>query len=118
MQQPNNPRQLRIEMPPNPSAVYSNTVIISHTQNEVVFDFIQIMPNDPRARIQQRIVMTPAHAKMFLNALMENIRRYEDAHGVLKLPPRPQSLAEELFKDIRPPDLENDANEGQDDEYE
>ena len=29
---------------------------------------------------------------MFLNALIENIGRYEAAQGEIKLPPRPESL--------------------------
>ena len=93
-------RQLRIEFPANQSAVYSNNVMISHTNAEVIFDFIQIMPNDPRLKVQQRIVMTPASAKMFLNAFAENVRRYEGKHGEINLPPRPQSLAEQLFKSV------------------
>lgn len=86
-------------MPLNPSATYANMVMVSHTQFEVMLDFIQVIGHDPRARVQQRIVMTPAHAKMFLNALAENLTRYEAANGEIKLPP---SLAEQLFKGIQP----------------
>ncbi len=107
-------RQLRLEMPKNPNATYANTVMISHTQNEVIFDFIQVMPNDPRARIQHRIVMTPTHAKMFMKALDENVKRYETKHGDIKLPPRPESLAEQLFRSVRPG--ENPEDESDDDE--
>lgn len=101
MQPPNNnPRQIKVELPANPGAIYSNTVMISHTQHEVIFDFIQVLPNDPRARIQQRVVMTPAHAKMFLNALQENLGRFETRFGEITLPPRPGSLADQLFSNI------------------
>lgn len=99
-------------MPPNPSATYANMVMISHTQFEVILDFIQVISHDPRARVQQRIVMTPAHAKMFLNALAENLTRYENANGEIKLPP---SLAEQLFKGIQPM---QPADEGETDENE
>lgn len=95
---PNNKRQIKVEMPPNPSATYANMVMISHTQFEVMLDFIQVIGHDPRARVQQRIVMTPAHAKMFLNALAENLTRYETTNGEIKLPP---TLAEQLFKGIQ-----------------
>lgn len=100
--QPAGKRQLKLEMPANPTATYSNMVMISHNQHEVTLDFIQVLPNDPRARIQQRIIMTPAHAKMFLQALAENIERYEAAYGPLVVPPRPESLADQLFKGIQP----------------
>ncbi len=98
-------------MPPNPSATYANMVMISHTQFEVMLDFIQVIGHDPRARVQQRIVMTPAHAKMFLNALAENLTRYETANGEIKLPP---SLAEQLFKGIQavPPNDEETNDNG------
>jgi hypothetical protein len=107
--QPKQPqkRQLRLEMPRDASAIYSNTVMVSHTMNEVILDFIQIMPNDNRARVQKRIVMTPAHAKMFLNALQDNMQKFEDKHGEINLPQR-QSLADQLFGSVKPTTDEDD----------
>lgn len=102
-----NKRQIRLELPKDPSAVYSNTVMISHTANEVVFDFIQIMPNDNRARVQKRIIMTPAHAKMFLNAMNENMTKFEDKHGEIIVPQKP-SLADQLFGGIKSTDEDDD----------
>ena len=101
-QQPGRNRKIRFEIPANLNATYANTVIISHNKNEMIFDFIQIMPNDPRARVQQRIVMTPAHARLFLKALEENVSRYEDKFGEIEVPAQPQSLAERLFGAVRP----------------
>lgn len=93
-------RKIKLEMPKEPNATYANTVMISHTQHEVFCDFIQIIPQEQRARVQKRIVMTPAHAKMFLRAMEENLRRYEDRHGEIELPPRPESLADQLFRGV------------------
>lgn len=106
---PNKPKQrkIRLELPKDPSATFSNTVMISHTATEVVFDFIQIMPNDNRARVQKRIVMTPTHAKMFLNALEDNVNKFEDKHGEIDLPQR-QSLADQLFGTVKPAGEEDD----------
>jgi len=110
--QPNKPkkRKIRLELPKDPSATYSNTVMISHTANEVIFDFIQIMPNDNRARVQKRIVMTPTHAKMFFNALEDNMVKFEDKHGEIDLPQR-KSLADQLFGSINPTSDEDDDDE-------
>lgn len=110
--QPNksNKRQIRLELPKDPSATYSNTVMISHTANEVILDFIQIMPNDNRARVQKRIIMTPTHAKMFLNALTDNMRKYEEKNGVLDVPQK-QSLADQLFGGIKPASDSEDDDE-------
>ncbi|PJF28997.1 MAG: DUF3467 domain-containing protein [Phototrophicales bacterium] len=100
--QPNNPnnpnqRQIRIEFPPNLNATYANAVIIGQTGSEIIFDFVQVIPTDMRARVQDRIVMTPASAKSFLQALQQNLEMYEAKHGEIKLPPKPQSLADQLF---------------------
>lgn len=92
-------RKLQLEIPANLSAVYSNGVIVSQTNNEIVFDFIQILPNDPRARIQSRVVMTPTGAKSLLRALTQQIENYESKNGEIALPP---TLADQLFSSIRP----------------
>ncbi len=95
-------RRLQLEIPANLNGVYANAVIIAQTHSEIVMDFIQIAPNDPRARVQSRVVMTPANAKLFLQALTTNLERYEAAHGEIKLPAQPTSLADQLFGAIKP----------------
>ncbi|XWX03686.1 DUF3467 domain-containing protein [Aggregatilineales bacterium SYSU G02658] len=104
MQPPPPPRQLKVEADPSLRANYANTAVISNTAQEVVFDFIQIVPSDPRARIVDRVVMTPAHAKLLLQALAENLARHEAKHGPISVPTRPPSLADQLFSTIAPPD--------------
>jgi hypothetical protein len=109
---PSNPpqRQLRLEIPNNLNALYANAVIISQTHSEIIIDFIQVMPNDPRARIQSRIAMTPANAKLFLNALSENLTRFEEKHGEITLPAQPVSLADQLFGGIKPTEGDSPDN--------
>lgn len=109
--QPPQQRQVRLEVPNNLSAIYSNTVIISHSGSEVVMDFVQVMPNDTRARVQSRVVMTPANAKLFLRALGENLARFEERNGEIKVPPQPPSLADQLFSTIRPPEGDEDSSD-------
>ena len=101
-QQPASNRQMRLEIPANLSATYSNAVIVSQTTSEIVLDFLQIMPNDPRARVQTRVVMTPTNAKLFLKALETNLTRYEEKHGEISVPQQPGSLADQLFGAIKP----------------
>ena len=103
-------RKVKLEFPKDPSAVYSNLVMITHTANEVIFDFIQVLPSDDRARVQKRVMMTPTHSKLFLKALEENIAKYEAKHGELKPPPR-QTLADQLFGAVRPSDEEEASDE-------
>jgi hypothetical protein len=112
--QPQNPggqgrkQQLRVELPNNLQPIYANGAMVTQTHSEIVLDFLQIMPNDPRARIQARIAMTPANAKLFLRALEQNLARYEEKHGEISLPAQPPSLADQLFGSLAPGDEEGD----------
>lgn len=109
-QQPQPARQLRLEIPANLNATYANAVVVSQTHSEIVLDFVQVMPHDPRARVQTRVAMTPANAKLFLRALEINLKRFEEKHGEITLPPQPVSLAEQLFGNV-PPGDEEPSNE-------
>jgi hypothetical protein len=64
--------------------IYSNLAIINHSQSEFVVDFITIMPGVPKSKVKSRIVLTPQHAKRFLKALNDNVKRFENAHGEIK----------------------------------
>ena len=75
-------QQLNIELSEDiAEGVYSNLVMIAHSPEEFVLDFIRVMPGVPKARVKSRIVVTPQHAKRLLEALAENVERYERAHG-------------------------------------
>ncbi|MDI9860291.1 MULTISPECIES: DUF3467 domain-containing protein [Bacteroidota] len=60
---------------------YVNLAMIAHSQSEFVIDFIKMMPGLPKARVKSRVIMTPDHAYRLLNALKDNIAKYEDAYG-------------------------------------
>ena len=101
-------RKINLEIPANLNGTYANAVMISQTHSEIVMDFIQVMPNDPRARVQSRIVMTPANAKLFLKALSTNLERFEQVHGEINLPPEAPTLADQLFGSLKPDDNKDD----------
>ncbi|NAS29677.1 DUF3467 domain-containing protein [Flavobacteriaceae bacterium R38] len=63
---------------------YSNLAIINHSVSEFVVDFISMMPGNPKAKVKSRIILTPQHAKRFLKALNDNVKRFENAHGEIK----------------------------------
>jgi hypothetical protein len=109
-------RRLNLEIPSNLAATYSNFAIITHSPWEIFLDFAQILPNVPKARVQTRIVLSPTNAKMLLKALQENVTRYENQHGEIKMPQRPPSLADQLFSTVR--DDEEDEDETGDNEDE
>ncbi|MFP3859930.1 MAG: DUF3467 domain-containing protein [Bacteroidales bacterium] len=61
--------------------IYSNLAVINHSSSEFVLDFIRMMPGMPQAEVKSRVILTPEHAKRFLKALQENIKKYEKMHG-------------------------------------
>lgn len=62
--------------------VYSNFAVISHNENEFILDFVFIHP--PKGKVNSRVIMSPAHAKRFLQAMKENIELYEKNLGNIK----------------------------------
>ncbi len=64
---------------------YANLAIIAHSHAEFVVDFVRTMPNVPKAKVKSRIILTPAHAKRLLNALNDNIKKYEAQHGKIEM---------------------------------
>lgn len=54
---------------------YANMMQVSHTREEFVLDFVNVLP--PSGQLVSRILVSPAHAKRILAALEENIKKYE-----------------------------------------
>ena len=78
--------QLAIEINPQFTKVsYSNLAIISHSRSEFVLDFATTLPGPPKAQVSDRIIMTPEHAKRLMNALFDNISKYEAQFGLIDL---------------------------------
>ncbi|GAB4328722.1 MAG: DUF3467 domain-containing protein [Candidatus Zixiibacteriota bacterium] len=87
MEQQMRPQQLKIEVKePESEGIYSNLALIVHSPQEFVIDFARVTPGAQKARVYSRIIMTPAHAKMLHQALEDNIKKFEAAHGQIKLP--------------------------------
>ncbi|MCC5945126.1 MAG: DUF3467 domain-containing protein [Bernardetiaceae bacterium] len=64
---------------------YANLALIAHSGSEFVLDFVRIVPGSPKAKVKSRVILTPDHAKRLLYALKENVERYENAFGKIKL---------------------------------
>lgn len=73
---------MNIELPEDiAEGIYSNLAIISHSHAEFVIDFVRMVPNVPKAKVKSRIILTPQHAKRLLNALADNVKKFEQQHG-------------------------------------
>jgi len=66
--------------------VYSNLVLINHTDNEFLLDFAYLQPATPRARVRVRVISSPRHTKRLLRALETNVQRYEERFGKIDEP--------------------------------
>ena len=64
---------------------YSNLAIISHSSSEFILDFIRVVPGTPKAKVKSRIILTPDHAKRLLEALKENIDKFEKMNGPVSI---------------------------------
>ncbi len=60
---------------------YSNVAAVRHTREEFIFDFAFVFPDGPMGRLLSRLILSPAHAKRFMEALQSNVRRYEENFG-------------------------------------
>ena len=86
MEEQNTDNQLNIELSEEiAEGIYSNLAIITHSNTEFVLDFIRVMPGVPKARVKSRIILTPEHAKRLLSALEDNLEKFEDQNGRIKI---------------------------------
>lgn len=78
----NQTQQINVELGEKEAeGIYSNLALITHSPAEFVFDFTRMLPGVPKAKVYARIIMTPQHAKSFLLALQENIKKFEEQFG-------------------------------------
>src|ERR1700741_255100 len=78
-------QQLNIELSEEMAdGEYANLAIITHSFAEFVIDFVNVMPNVPKAKVKSRIVMTPQHDKRLMRAMVDNVKRFEAQYGAIK----------------------------------
>ena len=61
--------------------VYSNSMVVTHTKEEFILDFMMITP--PVGSVTARVVTSPAHMKRMVSALKLNLDKYESKFGKL-----------------------------------
>lgn len=77
-----NPQPLQIEIDENVArGTYTNLALITHSETELLIDFLFLQPQSPKTKVLSRIVTSPVHAKRFLAALQDNIAKYEARFG-------------------------------------
>jgi len=79
---PQQPNQLNIEISEQVSeGEYANLAIITHSHAEFVIDFVNVMPGTPKSKVKSRIILTPFHAKRFMKAMIDNVKKFETVNG-------------------------------------
>lgn len=79
------PNQLNIEISEEVSeGEYANLAIITHSHAEFVIDFVNVMPGTPKSKVKSRIILTPFHAKRFMKAMIDNVKKFEAANGTIQ----------------------------------
>jgi hypothetical protein len=86
MSEPVQQQQINIELGEKEGeGIYSNLAIITHSPAEFVIDFTRVLPGVPKAKVHARIIMTPQHTKMLMNALNDNLGKFEQKFGEIRL---------------------------------
>jgi hypothetical protein len=81
-------KQISIDLSPEAAdGVYANLTIVASNPSEFVLDFARLLPGTPKAKVHARIILTPAAAKGLHRTLGQNIERFEEQHGEIRLHP-------------------------------
>ena len=79
--------QIKIELDDSVGQVeYVNLAIVTHSPAEFVMDYIRVLPGMTKSKVKSRIIMAPMHAKTLMMALQDNIKKYENKFGEIKVP--------------------------------
>ena len=79
-------RKISLQVPEDLEAVYSNFAVITHTASEIIIDLACLLPNARKGQIDARVIMTPMNAKLLLQALGENLSKFEEKFGTINTP--------------------------------
>lgn len=82
--------------------IFSNFANISHKDDEFTLTFCHIFPVPGskglvKGTTEAIVTVTPKHAKRFLNALLDNIRKYEQKFGEITLLEDRKNVKKDLY---------------------
>ena len=66
---------------------YANLVRITHTREEFILDFINMVP--PQGAVTARVITSPGHVRRLIRALSTNLESYEKSFGPVPETPEP-----------------------------
>jgi len=75
-------KEVKVSFPENlRGGVYANNMMVAHTKEEFILDFMMITP--PVGSVTARVVISPGHMKRIVSALKLNLDKYESKFGKL-----------------------------------
>ena len=78
--------QLQIEIDDaTAQGAYCNLAMVNHTATEFTLDCMYVQPQQPKARVRARIITSPEHMKRLMQAMQDNVARYEKAFGTIEI---------------------------------
>ncbi|NOX97740.1 MAG: DUF3467 domain-containing protein [Nitrospirae bacterium] len=82
-------KEVRINFPQDlQGGVYANNMVVSHTREEFIMDFLMVGPR--AGAVTARVITSPGHIKRIIAALQDNIKRYEQRFGNVKVAEEPK----------------------------
>lgn len=69
---------------------YSNTMLVTHGPEEFIMDWLLHSPNG--AHLVSRVIVTPSHMKRIVSALQENLEKFEQNFGKIKMSDPPATV--------------------------
>ena len=83
------PKEIKISFPEKmQGGVYANNMVVSHTKEEFILDFIMAAP--PAGAVTARVIVSPGHMKRILEALRDNVSKYEKTFGTIQIAEAPK----------------------------
>jgi hypothetical protein len=86
-----NKKEIKVRFPEKiMGGSYANHMVVLHTKEEFIMDFIMASP--PAGSVTARVITSPGHMKRIINALQDNVKKYEEKFGKIKEAQPPQGF--------------------------
>ncbi len=85
----NGSQEVKVNFPQQlQGGVYSNNLVVSHSKEEFIMDFMMIAP--PSGSVTARVIISPGHMKRMIAALEDNVKKYEGKFGKIEKAEEPK----------------------------
>ena len=83
-------KEIKVNFPQQlQGGVYANNMVVTHTKEEFILDFLMVAP--PAGAVTARVIVSPGHMKRILEALRDNLSKYEDTFGTIQVAEEPKA---------------------------